>query len=518
MNTPLDNASFPSTTSNTFNSLGEQNAGLEPITSTTSAVHTCLNQDHSSYSLLRLEQISIPEPKNQQSPQPANSPNQSMQFFLTTPEELRVQIERSISVPKRKRMKVTSEQTRILNGIYESGEHTPNPQRRNEIGDAIGMNSRAIQIWFQNRRAKAKKEGGSSSPSSIDINMKDHDLLGDHVRSKSDPTGNFSLTNTVLSSPVAKHLHTKRSTSIGDVGKIKRESLRNHSRTLSDTSISTLHHAQIQQISSSGFVSSVPNVDQSQNSYLYQQPLLTQTLIQPEIGELRRGLSSASTASHSSTNSLHQPQTPLLLSTSGSSLYSIPNASAFIPQGNLYDPHSVSAVYTPVYGHISTSYPHQFPLNNALQNNFQLEPVPAGPYIQGNSNVQIDSQMGTSLQNNIQPQLQVNPQFNAIQSIGTMSQPIFLSDLNTMQSAQIQQQPQFGIPMQHQTSFVQAVPHNSGNQQLSQIVQPNPPQIIYHDSRIITQQLQQFNFSNPPNNSTPTTNTNSQPSFYNFLQ
>jgi hypothetical protein len=34
----------------------------------------------------------------------------------------------------------------------------PNQRERNEISDRLGLNSRSIQVWFQNRRAKLKKE------------------------------------------------------------------------------------------------------------------------------------------------------------------------------------------------------------------------------------------------------------------------------------------------------------------------------------------------------------------------
>ncbi|KDR76406.1 hypothetical protein GALMADRAFT_67940, partial [Galerina marginata CBS 339.88] len=56
---------------------------------------------------------------------------------------------------KRKRSRVTPEQLVQLER-YFAMDRSPTASRRRDISDLLGMQERQIQIWFQNRRAKAK--------------------------------------------------------------------------------------------------------------------------------------------------------------------------------------------------------------------------------------------------------------------------------------------------------------------------------------------------------------------------
>ncbi|KDQ53116.1 hypothetical protein JAAARDRAFT_435587 [Jaapia argillacea MUCL 33604] len=60
---------------------------------------------------------------------------------------------------KRKRSRVTPEQLVHLER-YFAADRIPTAAKRKEISDILGMNERQTQIWFQNRRAKAKLQDG----------------------------------------------------------------------------------------------------------------------------------------------------------------------------------------------------------------------------------------------------------------------------------------------------------------------------------------------------------------------
>jgi len=57
----------------------------------------------------------------------------------------------------KRRRRLTPEETRILSEIYEHTQK-PNSVLRNRLAQELGMSSRQIQIWFQNRRAKIKRD------------------------------------------------------------------------------------------------------------------------------------------------------------------------------------------------------------------------------------------------------------------------------------------------------------------------------------------------------------------------
>lgn len=62
---------------------------------------------------------------------------------------------------KRKRCRVTPEQLIQLEDIFNK-DRNPTGIRRKEISDELGMQERQTQIWFQNRRAKAKLLDGKA--------------------------------------------------------------------------------------------------------------------------------------------------------------------------------------------------------------------------------------------------------------------------------------------------------------------------------------------------------------------
>lgn len=75
-------------------------------------------------------------------------------------------------INKKKRQRTSPDQLAILEQIFQT-DKMPNPQTRGQLADQLGMSSRRVQIWFQNKRAKVKrssmKADGSecSSPSSL---------------------------------------------------------------------------------------------------------------------------------------------------------------------------------------------------------------------------------------------------------------------------------------------------------------------------------------------------------------
>lgn len=71
----------------------------------------------------------------------------------------------SDSLNKKKRQRTSPEQLAILEQIFQT-DKMPNQQTRVHLADQLGMSSRRVQIWFQNKRAKVKRsasktEGGA---------------------------------------------------------------------------------------------------------------------------------------------------------------------------------------------------------------------------------------------------------------------------------------------------------------------------------------------------------------------
>ncbi|CAI2172609.1 6236_t:CDS:2 [Funneliformis geosporum] len=57
----------------------------------------------------------------------------------------------------KRRRRLTEEETSVLNNVFEN-EQKPDAATRAQLAQQLNMSSRAIQVWFQNRRAKVKRD------------------------------------------------------------------------------------------------------------------------------------------------------------------------------------------------------------------------------------------------------------------------------------------------------------------------------------------------------------------------
>lgn len=60
-------------------------------------------------------------------------------------------------IEKRKRVRLTSDKTLYLQRYFEV-KPRPSTAEKREIAKCLSMNFRSVQVWFQNRRAKHKKD------------------------------------------------------------------------------------------------------------------------------------------------------------------------------------------------------------------------------------------------------------------------------------------------------------------------------------------------------------------------
>jgi len=72
----------------------------------------------------------------------------------------------------KKRQRTTPEQLRILEEVYTK-EKMPNQSLRENLGKQLGMTSRRVQIWFQNKRAKEKRMKNDTLSRDDDLESKD---------------------------------------------------------------------------------------------------------------------------------------------------------------------------------------------------------------------------------------------------------------------------------------------------------------------------------------------------------
>ena len=93
---------------------------------------------------------------NINSSSPSNGQSNTVKFVNSTVEILQNQIKKE-EAPKKKRTRTTPEQLRILQKAFLT-DPMPNSTARLALAKKLGMNARAVQVWFQNRRAKGKLE------------------------------------------------------------------------------------------------------------------------------------------------------------------------------------------------------------------------------------------------------------------------------------------------------------------------------------------------------------------------
>lgn len=79
---------------------------------------------------------------------------------------------------KKKRQRTSPDQLAILEQIFQT-DKMPSQQTRVQLADQLGMSSRRVQIWFQNKRAKVKRGLGKSSDGFQQPPMSPHLDIGD---------------------------------------------------------------------------------------------------------------------------------------------------------------------------------------------------------------------------------------------------------------------------------------------------------------------------------------------------
>lgn len=72
---------------------------------------------------------------------------------------------------KKKRQRTSPDQLAILEQIFQT-DKMPSQQTRVQLADQLGMSSRRVQIWFQNKRAKVKR-GQTKSEASPSSDLRD---------------------------------------------------------------------------------------------------------------------------------------------------------------------------------------------------------------------------------------------------------------------------------------------------------------------------------------------------------
>jgi hypothetical protein len=94
-------------------------------------------------------------------------------------------------ITKGKRKRISPEQLKALLDVFQQTD-TPSSELREKLAEDLNMSKREVQVWFQNRRAKASRmKSGSQDPS--DRNIKH--------RRKSTTHSSFAIPNTFVPPP-----------------------------------------------------------------------------------------------------------------------------------------------------------------------------------------------------------------------------------------------------------------------------------------------------------------------------
>lgn len=125
--------------------------------------------------------IMYSQSSNSSSSSSSSASSSDVKFVHSTMEILENQIKRE-EAPKKKRTRTSTEQLRILQKAFQT-DPMPNSSARMVLSKKLGMSSRAVQVWFQNRRAKEKLDAkrnvlghsGSSGFSYVKGNSDDSD-------------------------------------------------------------------------------------------------------------------------------------------------------------------------------------------------------------------------------------------------------------------------------------------------------------------------------------------------------
>lgn len=83
----------------------------------------------------------------------------------------------------KRRRRLTEEETNILNNIFENVQK-PDAATRAQLAQKLNMSSRAIQVWFQNRRAKVKRDALESRNAAKNNVPKKLTLVADYCPEK----------------------------------------------------------------------------------------------------------------------------------------------------------------------------------------------------------------------------------------------------------------------------------------------------------------------------------------------
>jgi len=88
---------------------------------------------------------------------------------------------------KKKRQRTSPDQLAILETIFQT-DKMPSQQTRVQLADQLGMSSRRVQIWFQNKRAKVKRGSSKSEVPSPPLNDSRDSLASSSSSGSSEPS------------------------------------------------------------------------------------------------------------------------------------------------------------------------------------------------------------------------------------------------------------------------------------------------------------------------------------------